>query len=69
MNLTSQFQCCNNIVIMTFEVQRELNLFSNVETKLEQRSSFDIVASTSLLSCVLVALRCHLYTGVDLCGL
>ena len=59
-NLTLRFQCCNNIVNTTFTVHRELNLLSNVEEALEQSCNFDVLTSTSLQSCVLVARRYHL---------
>ena len=35
MNLTSRFQCCNNVVRVAFIVHTELNLLSNDETTLE----------------------------------
>ena len=43
----------------------ELNLLSNVETMLEQRCNFDVVASTSLHRYVVVVERCDLPTTLS----
>ena len=57
----SRFQSCtdiditSNIINTTSIVYCELNLLSNVETTLEQRCNFYIMASTLLQRCVLVA--------------
>lgn len=60
MNLTSQFQRCNNIVNATLIIHPELSLLSNVEITLEQRCNSDILVSTSLKRCFLVVPRYHL---------
>ena len=41
-------------------VHLELKLLSSVEVTFEQRYRFDVVASTPLQTCVLVAWRCDL---------
>ena len=61
-NLTSHAHRLSNVVSATFIVQRGLNLLSNVETTLEQRCNFDVVASTSLQRCLLVKRCCDLIT-------
>ena len=61
-NLKSRFQRWNNVVNTSFKVNLELNLLPNVETTLEQRCNFDVVATTSLECYAFVVRRCNLTT-------
>ena len=45
MNLTSQFQRCTDAVITSLRIYCEVNLLSNFEATLTQRSKFDVVVS------------------------
>lgn len=44
-NLTSQFQRCTDAVITSLRIYCEVNLLSNFEATLTQRSKFDVVVS------------------------